>query len=95
MRLSPPSLPAGLARSYYANVSSNRWLALRLEAIGTCFVTFAALLAVQGAGDVSGGNGGLALTYSLSITQTLNWCEPPPTTRPCGLNSLWNQPCPD
>jgi ABC-type multidrug transport system fused ATPase/permease subunit len=60
-------------RSYYANVSSNRWLALRLEAIGNVFVVFAAVLAVMGAGSVSGGSGGLALTYSLSITQTLNW----------------------
>ena len=60
-------------RSYYFNVSSNRWLALRLEAIGTCFVTLAALLAVAEAGSVSGGAGGLALTYALNITQTLNW----------------------
>mmetsp|Transcript_41902 Transcript_41902/g.94664 ORF Transcript_41902/g.94664 Transcript_41902/m.94664 type:complete len:1160 (+) Transcript_41902:159-3638(+) len=60
-------------RSYYANVSSNRWLALRLEAIGTGFVTLAALLAVLGAGSISGGLGGLALTYALNITQSLNW----------------------
>jgi ABC-type multidrug transport system fused ATPase/permease subunit len=59
-------------RSYYANVSSNRWLALRLEGIGTCFVTFASILAVTSTG-ISGGEGGLALTYALSITQTLNW----------------------
>ena len=56
-------------RSYYFNVASNRWLALRLEAIGTGFVTCAAVLAVAGAGTVSGGQGGLALTYALNITQ--------------------------
>jgi hypothetical protein len=60
-------------RSYYANISSNRWLALRLEALGTGFVVFAALLAVNGAGNISGGQGGLAISYSLSITQALNW----------------------
>jgi len=59
-------------RSYYANVSSNRWLALRLEGIGTCFVTFASILAVTSSG-ISGGEGGLALTYALNITQVLNW----------------------
>ena len=42
---------------------------MRLEAIGTGFVTFAAVLAVADAGAVSGGQGGLALTYALNITQ--------------------------
>jgi ABC-type multidrug transport system fused ATPase/permease subunit len=63
-------------RCYYANISSNRWLALRLEAIGAGFVVAAALLAVSGSGgngSVSGGAGGLALTYSLSITQVLTF----------------------
>lgn len=61
-------------RSYYANVSSNRWLAVRLEAIGTGFVVMAALLAVLRSGNgLSAGEGGLALTYALNITQVLNW----------------------
>lgn len=61
-------------RSYYANVASNRWLAVRLEGIGTGFVVMAALLAVLSSGrGLSAGEGGLALTYALNITQVLNW----------------------
>ena len=61
-------------RSYYANVSSNRWLAVRLEGIGTCFVVLAAMLAVLRSGNgLTAGEGGLALTYALNITQVLNW----------------------
>lgn len=60
-----PTMKTEHFRCYYANVASNRWLALRLEGIGTFFVCIAALLAVAAAGSVSGGAGGLALTYSL------------------------------
>jgi len=60
-------------RAYYLQVASNRWLAVRLEGIGTLFVVFAALLAVSQAGHTSAGAGGLSITYALSITQVLNW----------------------
>jgi len=60
-------------RAYYLNVASNRWLAVRLEGIGTLFVVLAALLAVEGSGTISAGAGGLSITYAMSITQVLNW----------------------
>lgn len=45
---------------------------MRLEFVGACIVTLAGLFAIIGK-DVSPGRGGLAISYALSITQTLNW----------------------
>mmetsp|Transcript_69083 Transcript_69083/g.193045 ORF Transcript_69083/g.193045 Transcript_69083/m.193045 type:complete len:313 (-) Transcript_69083:48-986(-) len=67
-------------RSYYLNVASNRWLALRLEGLGAIIVLLASLLAVC-SDSVSAGLGGLSITYALSVTQTLNWCVTDPTIR--------------
>lgn len=56
-------------------ISSNRWLAIRLEFVGNCVVLFAALLAVlaRDHGTTTAGLVGLSVSYALSITQTLNW----------------------
>ncbi|XP_065826757.1 multidrug resistance-associated protein 1-like [Oscarella lobularis] len=61
--------------AYYPNVCSNRWLAVRLEFVGNCIILFAALFAVIERNDshVSAGLVGLSISYSLQITQTLNW----------------------
>jgi ATP-binding cassette subfamily C (CFTR/MRP) protein 1 len=61
------------SRAYYVNVASNRWLAIRTETLGTAIVTASALLAVLGRDWISPGMAGLSLTYSLSVTQALNW----------------------
>ncbi|KAI9363460.1 hypothetical protein DFJ73DRAFT_811265 [Zopfochytrium polystomum] len=63
-------------RAYYPSISSNRWLAVRLESIGTLLVFGSALfpvISIMVYGTVSASLVGLALTYSLSVTQTLNW----------------------
>lgn len=60
-------------QAYFVNISSNRWLAMRLEFVGTCIVSLAACFSVVGRGGVSAGLGGLSITYALGITQTLNW----------------------
>lgn len=62
-------------RAYYLLVASNRWLAVRLEFVGTLVVMFSSLLAVFGGltGTISPGIGGLAISYALNITQSLNW----------------------
>ncbi|KAJ3280788.1 hypothetical protein HDU79_011375 [Rhizoclosmatium sp. JEL0117] len=63
-------------KAYYPSVSSNRWLAVRLEFIGSLIVFGSAMFAVVSIavnGYVSASLVGLALTYSLNVTQSLNW----------------------
>jgi ATP-binding cassette, subfamily C (CFTR/MRP), member 1 len=48
-------------------------LAVRLEFIGFCVVTLAALFAVVGRNSINPGYAGLAITYSLSLTGLLNF----------------------
>ncbi len=59
--------------SYFAFTSANRWLAVRLETIGTIIVVASALLTVIAAGSISASAAGLSVSYALSITQGLNW----------------------
>ncbi|XP_068126625.1 ATP-binding cassette sub-family C member 2-like [Hyperolius riggenbachi] len=58
---------------YYNNVISNRWLAVRLEFLGNLMVFFAAIFAIQAGDKMTSGMVGLAITYALNITQTLNF----------------------
>lgn len=62
-------------RAYYLLIASNRWLAVRLEFVGTMVVVLSSLLAVIGGlrNSISPGVGGLAILYALNITQSLNW----------------------
>lgn len=57
----------------YPSIVANRWLATRLEFVGTLIITFAALFGVLERGNIDAGMVGLSLAYALSITQTLNW----------------------
>ena len=54
-----------------------RWIAIRLEFVGICVTFFAALFAVFGrdypSWGVSADEIGMSISYSLSITQILNW----------------------
>ncbi|XP_055852945.1 multidrug resistance-associated protein 1 isoform X6 [Episyrphus balteatus] len=56
----------------YPSVIANRWLAIRLEMIGNLIILFASLFAVLG-GQTNAALVGLSVSYSLQITQTLNW----------------------
>ncbi len=63
-------------KAYYPSISSNRWLAVRLEFIGALVVFGSAIfsvLTIMLNGRISSSIIGLMLTYSLTITQTLNW----------------------
>mmetsp|Transcript_9780 Transcript_9780/g.14754 ORF Transcript_9780/g.14754 Transcript_9780/m.14754 type:complete len:854 (+) Transcript_9780:3062-5623(+) len=60
-------------RAYLPSVSVNRWLGQRLEFVGTCTLTTAALFAVFTRNSVEPGLIGLALTYALSMAGALNW----------------------
>ena len=58
---------------YFPNNISNRWLALRLELIGNLVTVFSALFAVLARNSISAGIAGLSVSYSLNVSQTLNW----------------------
>ncbi|NXD67846.1 MRP2 protein, partial [Eolophus roseicapillus] len=60
-------------KSVYSWVISNRWLAIRLEFVGSLVVFFSALLAVISKGTLEGGIVGLSISSALNVTQTLNW----------------------
>ncbi|OAL22550.1 hypothetical protein AYO22_07108 [Fonsecaea multimorphosa] len=63
-------------RAYFPSVSANRWLAVRLEFIGSIIIFAAAVFAiisVTTGGGLSAGMVGLAMSYALQITQSLNW----------------------
>jgi ATP-binding cassette, subfamily C (CFTR/MRP), member 1 len=63
-------------RAYFPSVSANRWLAVRLEFIGSIIIFSAAVFAiisVETGSGLSAGMVGLAMSYALQITQSLNW----------------------
>lgn len=63
-------------RAYFPSISANRWLAIRLEIIGSVIILAAAGLAIinvaTGRG-MSAGMVGLTMSYALEITQMLSW----------------------
>lgn len=64
--------------AYFLTCAAQSWLAVRLELIGTLIIAFAALSAVLEHSTLAGnetyaGLAGLAISYSLSVTQSLNW----------------------
>lgn len=62
-------------RAYYLLVTTNRWLAVRLEFLGTLVVLFSTLFVLMGGlnGTITTGLAGVMVSYALSITQSLNW----------------------
>lgn len=62
-------------QAYFPSVSANRWLAVRLEFIGSIIIFCASGLSIAmiGSGHVTAGTIGLAMSYALQITQSLNW----------------------
>mmetsp|Transcript_28733 Transcript_28733/g.88069 ORF Transcript_28733/g.88069 Transcript_28733/m.88069 type:complete len:891 (-) Transcript_28733:519-3191(-) len=70
----------------FASAAANRWLSIRLEAIGNSIIAGVAALAVGlhgaatggpgmtgGAAAVAAGMAGLSLSYAVSLTDFLNW----------------------
>ncbi|MCJ1306993.1 hypothetical protein MMC25_000637 [Agyrium rufum] len=63
-------------RAYFVSIAANRWLAVRLEFIGSFIIFASASFAVISVGTNSGlspGMIGLAMSYALQITPSLNW----------------------
>lgn len=63
-------------RAYFPSISSNRWLAIRLEFLGAIIILGAAgfaIISVTNHSGLSAGMVGLAMSYALQITTSLNW----------------------
>ncbi|KAF8934648.1 hypothetical protein BGZ52_003729 [Haplosporangium bisporale] len=63
-------------RAFYPSIASNRWLAFRLEVLGSTIIFGSAFLSVVSLARglvVNPGLVGLSLSYALNITQTMNW----------------------
>ncbi|XP_014791161.1 multidrug resistance-associated protein 1 isoform X2 [Octopus bimaculoides] len=59
--------------TYYPSLVINRWLAFRTEFMSNLIVFFSAVFSVTNRNSLTPGSVGLAVTYALSVTQTLNW----------------------
>jgi len=63
-------------RAYFPSINANRWLAVRLEFLGSFIILAAAgfaIVSVSTGSGLSAGLVGLAMSYALQITQSLNW----------------------
>jgi ATP-binding cassette subfamily C (CFTR/MRP) protein 1 len=63
-------------RAYFPSINANRWLAVRLEFIGSVIILGSAgfsIISVANGSGLSAGAVGLAMSYALQITQSLNW----------------------
>jgi ATP-binding cassette, subfamily C (CFTR/MRP), member 1 len=63
-------------RAYFPSISANRWLAIRLEFFGAVIILSAAgfaIISVSSHSGLSSGMVGLAMSYALQITTSLNW----------------------
>ncbi|GME82213.1 unnamed protein product [Ambrosiozyma monospora] len=61
--------------AYHPSVSANRWLAVRLEFLGSMIIggSSGLLILTLKSGHVTPGLVGLAVSYALQVTQSLNW----------------------
>lgn len=62
-------------RAYHPAINSNRWLAVRLEFLGSIIILGSSGLAILSlkSGSISAGMVGLSVSYALQVTQSLNW----------------------
>jgi ATP-binding cassette subfamily C (CFTR/MRP) protein 1 len=63
-------------RAYFPSINANRWLAVRLESIGSIIILSAAgfaIISVTRGSGLSAGMVGFSMSYALQITQSLNW----------------------
>lgn len=63
-------------KAFFPSISANRWLAIRLEFIGAVVILASAgfaIISVTSHSGLSAGMVGLAMSYALQITSSLNW----------------------
>ena len=59
--------------AYYPSIMTNRWLAIFLEFLGNLVTLGTAMFIILRPGSFNSSQVGLVITYSLNITQSLNW----------------------
>jgi len=59
--------------AYYPQITANRWLAIRLEFVGTCTILGVSVFIVFKRGEIMSGLAGLVLANAMTCTQGLNW----------------------
>lgn len=59
--------------AHYPSISANRWLAVRLETVGSVMVSVSALLTLFNRSSITPALAGLSISYALTVTQALNW----------------------
>ncbi|KAJ3393677.1 hypothetical protein HDU92_007577 [Lobulomyces angularis] len=59
---------------YFILIAAQRWLGLRLEALGALVVFFAGIFGVLARHSISPSILGLSLSYAIQITGILSWC---------------------
>lgn len=74
--------------AYYLTYSNQRWLAIRLDAVGTCLLLVTAALVVTSRFDVPPNIGGLVLSYVLAIVQLLQFTVRQLAEVENGMNSV-------
>lgn len=63
-------------KAFFPMISANRWLAIRLEFLGAVVILASAgfaIISVTSGSNLSAGMVGLAMSYALQITSSLNW----------------------
>lgn len=63
-------------KAFFPSISANRWLAIRLEFLGAVVILASAgfaIISVTSGSNLSEGMVGLAMSYALQITSSLNW----------------------
>ncbi|GJQ15581.1 hypothetical protein GpartN1_g7372.t1 [Galdieria partita] len=70
------------------SVACNRWLGIRLDVVGVCLVSVAAILATLAKGHIDSGLAGLSITYALQVTGTLSWFIRMSTDTETQMNSV-------
>lgn len=61
-------------RSYFLTTVNQRWLSVRLDALGSLIVFSVAVMAASGGGGISPAEIGLTLTYMTQLVQVLGMC---------------------
>ncbi|KAI9339971.1 P-loop containing nucleoside triphosphate hydrolase protein [Obelidium mucronatum] len=73
---------------YYLLVMAQRWLGVRLEALGAVLVLAAAVFGVLAYKTISPAILGLSLSYALQVTSTLSWCVRQFTDTEVAMNAV-------